>query len=215
MTQHITEIIKQAELEKLNWDFYEDAEDVEEYARKKTIPGRIVSFIFDEAKEISDAEKIIGLLTTFASRRCLVCWFLYCKNEFPLFVANSLEKYWLEFGPNRQIIDDSWLEITEPTENGSPIYDCRRQDTHSASSAVAHAARYAKKRSPHDAVISLSHAFIAFDISPIGSYVNYIDWLVNVAVPSAFDLEYMPPEKMFVMADFEIPSIMKNVVSRK
>lgn len=61
------------------------------------------------------------------------------------------------------------------TENGSLIYDCRRQDMHSASRAVTHAARYAKHQSPHDAVISLAYAFIAFDIFPVGSYVNYID----------------------------------------
>lgn len=213
MIKNIIDVVKRAELDQLNWDFYEDAEDAQEYAKTSTVPGRIVEFLISEINDKNEVDRTMGLLTTFAAKRSLACWFLYCEGEFPLIVANSLEKYWVEYSPDIRHIDEAWLDITEPTENGYPIIDCRWQDTHAASSAVAHAARFAKSQLPHDAIISLSHAFIAFDISPVGSYVKFVDWLINIAAPCAFERKYMPSEKMYAMADFDFPLVMKKVRS--
>ncbi len=210
MVKILAEVIHQADLEHLNWDFYEDADDAQEYAREKTVPGRIVDFILNEYKNQNDAVRVTGLLTTFASRRSLVCWFHYCKNELPLSVANSLEKYWVNSWPDRSIIDELWLEIVEPAENGNPIIDCRRQDTISASSAVAHAARFAKKQNLHDAITSLSHAFNAIDVSPVGSYVPYLDWFVKIAYPCAVEGRIMSSKNMYAFADFYFPEEMRN-----
>ncbi|WP_278468830.1 hypothetical protein [Gimesia maris] len=210
--KNIADVIKHAESDQLFWDFYEEAENAQEDA-KNTVPGRIIDFLLNDRNDRNEAARTIGLLTTFAARRSLVCWFFYCENESPLFVANSLERYWVDCWPEITHIDESWLAKTKPSENGNLIIDCRWQDTYSASSAVAHAARFAKNQVPHDAIISLSHACIAFQISPTGSSVKFIDWLVNIAVPCAFEGNYMPSEKMFAMADFDFPLIMKNVRS--
>jgi len=204
--QDLRLVIEEAVGADLPWDFYEDGDEVAERAWQ-TVPGRIVAHLLASPPGWETAERIIGLLTAFAARRSLACWFAYCEEELPLSIAERLVEKWLPPQEGRGAVEEAWLVETPPRENGIAITDCRRSDTGAASSAVAHAARFAKARVALDAITSLSHAFIAFDATGRGR--RFVEWLVGYAAPAAREGRALSAEEQFALADFAIPPVMR------
>lgn len=204
MVNEIASIIEKAEAEGLFWDFYEDAENVSE-SSQNTIPGRLVEYLYELGPDIESANRTIGFLTTYAARRSLSCWFVYCIDRRPLAAANGLMDFWLSTNPDSRAIDPEWFQEIQPTTaDGARILDCRWGDTFSASSAVTHAARFAAAHSPLDAITALSHAFIAFDVSPLAPD-KFELWLSDIAYPCARARKRMSLEEQFALAAFDIP----------
>lgn len=183
------------------WDFFEDADDAVERA-KDTVSGIIASDIKSQF-----GEKVLGLCISFAAKRSLVCWFEYCTDMTPLKNINSLIDLWLADKEESTPIE--WTKEVEPKENGTPIVDCRYSDTSSASSSVAHAARYARFKDIHFATIAISHAMIAFETSPVGSEQTpdlFSEWLCRYSVPLALEHRDLVVDELFELADFKIRS---------
>jgi hypothetical protein len=201
MKRTLRNVIEEALDDGLNWGFYEPTA-TESSVMSGSISGKVFEFLRD-----SLSERSVGLLTVFASRRSLACWFLYCDDLQPLETNLGLSKWWIENKKNP--IPRLWLESVEPKERGTKIVDCRFTDTMFASSAVCHAAKYAASRRPLDAIISIAHSHASFDTSPFGQIVEFEDWLVNVALPVAVEPRDMTYDELVKNASFAIPKLME------
>jgi hypothetical protein len=190
-------LIETLEAEGLNWDFYEVDATLEE-VRENTVSGQVVARV-----ESLGGPRAAGLLTAFAARRSLACWFVYCADLRPLEIADAVIEHWVIF--QNTTLPKSWSKPIKPMEGNKPIVDCRYSDTASASSAVAHAAKYAGDRNLLDAITSLSHAVGAFDCSPIGSTYVFEKWLLDYAIPIAMQGRAMTEYEAFADADSEWP----------
>lgn len=185
-------IISDAEASGLPWDFYEDAEDVSIQC-VQTVPGQLIAALRNEAGP--DFEQSIGLLAAYAARRSLICWFVYCESHRPLVVSDRTLQYWFSSEPDELPGDFHLPE--NPFCQGEPIRDCRLTDTASASSAVAHAARYTRTRSLLDAITALSHAYIAHSTSPLTRAADFVTWICHTAGPCSIRRERMTFEQEF------------------
>lgn len=198
-----------AEQDNLTWDFYEDHEDARQHALN-TVPGRVVTALFREIDDVDLAARTVGLLSAFAARRSLACWFVYCADEYPLGIANQVIDYWVYPRGNRVVISPEWTTCRWPTDKEGPIVDCRSQETVAASEAVSSAAKFALTGDSHAAILALSLPHVAFDVSPIGHSNDFAAWLIHVAAKVAFAGREMSAEEQFALADFEFPPAMIN-----
>lgn len=126
----------------------------------------------------------LARLAMFAARRALPCWELYCDRNTPHAAIEAIEN-WLVRGeaPN------SWQALSEPdppTYRGKLIIDCRYCDTSFAAAAAADAVRFIISKEPLIATSAISYADGAFDRSPLGKGDNFRNWLVDIAVPAAY-----------------------------
>lgn len=206
----LSRIVEQGIAEKTRWDFYEDAETAAEDALE-TVPGRLITGFYESTHDLAAVEHMLGLLTTYAARRSLVCWFAYCDDTKPLWIANRLVDFWTGDDRHPQFIEEAWTEEIAPAEKGIPIVDCRWCDTFSASSAVTNAAKFARTRSRLDAITSLSDSNEAFNQSPIGSVRPFREWLMQIAIPAAAERRALSAQEQFALADFRVPEIFAQV----
>ncbi len=184
------------------WEFYEPDATLEDVARS-TVPGRLLTHLLEDY-----SANAVGLLIAYTSRRSLAAWFEYCVDVSPLRISNRLINYWL--GGQIDEIDKAWTKEIPPTENGQLIQDCRWYDTSSASSSVAHAAKFARTRDLLDAIVSLSHANVTFESSPIGSSDVFRNWLGRYAIPDAISIRPMSYSDSVALADYRIPEAMRS-----
>ena len=206
----IFRLIRNAASEGLQWDFYEDHDDVRNTC-KKTIPGRVVQHFRSTCDDGRLSHRTIGLLTTYVSRRSLPCWFLYCDDERPPHASNGLLHWWLYSNCDIDRFDELWtVEVNPRDKDGAIIMDCRSQDTRAANSAVANAAQFARTNDDLHAITSLSHAFCAFNVSPIGSLDNFEQWFVDFAVPCSLQGRPMSFDEEFALTDYDIPQALRK-----
>lgn len=212
LSQEISAIIKQAEEEGLYWDYWKKHEDPVEFS-KRTIPGRIVYHLYDSITDPVTVARTVGLMVSFVARRSLTCWYVYCDDESQLHRINHVVGHWLDMDEKFKQIDPDWFTPLEPMEDGVSIVDCRWQDTLGASSAVANAALFAVSRDPLDAIVSLSDAESAFDVSPatVGKEFDIGKWLVEYVVPCAYAGRDMTYEEDFAFNDFTVPYLMHRL----
>jgi hypothetical protein len=183
--------------EGLNWGFYEDGAKLED-VRENSVSGQVISRLNEMG-----GPRAVGLLIAFAARRSLACWFLYCTDTRLAEIAEDVIQHWLIF-QNGTLPISATIPI-QPMEGDEPIVDCRFSDTSAASSAVAHAAKYARDRNLLDAMISLSHARSSFNNSPVGSVFAFDKWLIDYAIPIALQGREMTEQEAFANADYEPP----------
>ncbi len=214
----LNKIAEKAKKEGLLWDFDDESENAEE-EYKISVPGRIIDYIYKKTSDKEVAIQTIGLLTTYAARRSLSCWFLYCKYDYPLYVTYQLEDYWINSFPDHQTIDPSWCQQIAPVDSdGNLIVDCRYSDTSLSSLSVAEAAKFALSKNFATAACSIICAYDAFGQSPLGGYDGKLDeyggirlfpkWVVEIAVPVIMEKQVMDIDELFGLSDFEIPEIM-------
>jgi hypothetical protein len=189
--------IETLESNDLRWDFYEDGAVLEEVC-EETVPGQLLRRVHAYGGSCA-----VGLSIAFAAKRGLACWFLYCSDVRPLETVNQTIERWVR--PRIAVLPCLSTEIVQPTENGIRIVDCRQCDTSSASSAVAHAARFANDMKLLDAITSLSHAYEAFNCSPIGSARHFKSWLEDYAIPIAIEGRPMTTVEANAYADYSLP----------
>ena len=79
LKDRISDIVRNGEEFHVPWEFNED-HPLAGKTSIETIPGQIVCCIEQFIDDEGSANRIIGLLTAYAARRCLVAWFLYCDN---------------------------------------------------------------------------------------------------------------------------------------
>lgn len=208
MSISLFEKIVTAENEGKVWDFNHEHPDA--IARcKSTLGWIVINHILSQSMNQLESERTVGLLTSFLSRRCLVCWFFYCDDPRPLSIANQLRLYWLNPLPNPHEVRDSWLVEILPTERGVPIVDCRWADTRSSSSSVANCARFARSRSWIDPIACFSDAGVAFSESPVSTGISeHSRWITEYAVPCAMEGRQMLFEEEFALIESPIPEIM-------
>jgi hypothetical protein len=197
MNRDFKTLIESLQADGLNWDFYEPVATLES-VRESTISGQVVSRL-----ESLGGPRAVGLMTAFAARRSLVCWFVYCTDGRPLEIADAVIEHWLV--SQNEMMPKSWTEEIRPMEGHKQIVDCRYSDTAQASSAVAHAAKYARDRDLLAAITSLAHAEGSFDCSPVGSTIVFAKWLVDYAIPIALAGRAMTEVEFFADADFQRP----------
>lgn len=135
----------------------------------------------------------LAWLSMFAARRALPCWDLYCDGRAPHEAVLAVRE-WLLTG----VAPRNWKPHTKPglpAYRGKRIVDCRECDTGSAASSAAQAARFAASRDPFNAVCALSDAHTAFDQSLLGRSEEFDRWLLDVAVPAAYDCRELTSEE--------------------
>lgn len=146
-------------------------------------PGKLVTAVHDVDPEV------LSWLVFFVARRALPCWD-YCFDDDRARQRVSALGIYLLFG---EVPDWATLE----TAIKSPFYDCRQSDTQSASNATAEAARYIHQQDPMQALYCISSADVAYD--HVLTEDHYREWLVEIAVPIAFEKREMSPEEMECM----------------
>lgn len=119
----------------------------------------------------------------FAARRALPCWELYCDRNTPHVAVEAIKNWLLWSTPN------SWQALSEqppPSYRGNLIEDCRYCDTSCVAASVASAVRFIISSKPLIAMSAISYADGAFDQSPLGSCDNLRNWIVDIAIPAAY-----------------------------
>jgi hypothetical protein len=148
-----------------------------------------------------DARRRVAWLSMFAARRALPCWELYCDDEQPVRTVAALE-CWLVAGK----LPRSWDAFTQsalPRFRGQRITDCRECDTACAADSAALAALFASGGDVSHAIGALVSADGAFDQSPLGGREQFRRWLVEVAVPAAWDCRESSPDEQKAFRDFD------------
>jgi hypothetical protein len=212
MNDNLAFVVSRAKKDCISWDYHPSMANAD-WAIENCGAALFISEFSKLCTGSVSATVSLGLLIAFAARRSLVCWFVYCEATHPLMVVDQVIEYWLDLAAGSSAprqIDESWLVPATPKRNGREIVDCRWQDTHSASAAVASAARFAKWGERSDATACLSAAHCAWDISPAGGPDGFEQWLVNVAAPCAIDRRRMTVTEQFAYADFVIPEVMRT-----
>lgn len=159
----------------------------------------IAAFVSESTGE--DARRRLAWLSMFVARRALPCWELYCDGEQPIRTVAALE-IWLVAGK----LPRSWDDFTEealPRFLGLRIDDCRECDTGAAAYSAALAAQFASSGDVSCAVGALVQADGAFDESPLGRREQFHRWLVEVAVPAAWDCRELSPDERRAFRDFD------------
>lgn len=136
----------------------------------------------------------LGWLSMFAARRALPCWELYCDGNGPLDAVIAVRNFLLTRAEPR-----TWKNFTKvalPAYKGKRIADCRECDTGCAAESAAQCAKFIATHDLVHAVSGLSAAYMAFDQSPLGKLDEFDRWLLNVAVPAAYDCRELTAEEM-------------------
>ena len=163
-----------------NWDVDESMSETE---LRETPLGQLLS-AFEIYGTQWENHRRLGWLATFAARRALPCWELYCDGNEPHQAIQAIEEWLInDRHPN------SWeglAKAADPSFRGKRIRDCRECDTGCAAEAAARAARFAWKGNPIDALSAVSFAEAAFDQSPLGSKDDFSTWSIEIAILAAY-----------------------------
>jgi hypothetical protein len=130
------------------------------------------------------ARSRLARLASFAARRALPCWEVYCDGDRPQRAVEAVGRY---LSGDRTV--GPWDELSVPAApayRGDPIGDCRFSDTSCVAQAAAHAVLYVAGSDIEDAYRCVGYADMAFDESPLGEDDHFREWLLDLAVPIAF-----------------------------
>jgi hypothetical protein len=206
----LSKLIDSFRIKDLDWDFDDESETVEE-DYKLSVPGKIVDCIYNSIEDKTAAIRSIGLLSTYAAMRSLMCWFLYCDNKTPLLTCLKLENYWLNEYPLSNGLDDSLCEEVELIDReGDRIVDCRVADTSSVARAVSSAALFALNKSLYHVAYSLSCVDNAFNQSPADCVYTFEKWFFDVAIPITMQGRALTNDELFALAENSIPEDVLN-----
>jgi hypothetical protein len=157
------------------------------------------------AESEGDSQRRLGWLGMFAARRALPCWELYCDSDHPIQTVDTVQ-HWLVTGES----PESWAPFTQyvaPRFRGQRIVDCRECDASCAAGAATASARFASTGDVSDVITALIEADDAFDQSPLGAKDEFRRWLVEVAVPAAWESRELLPNEQRAFRDFDENSI--------
>jgi len=144
---------------------------------------------FGDSRKGSEAHRRLSWLTMFAARRALPCWELYCDGRQPQEAVESVRAFLVN---GYALADLERLsKPAVPSWGGVLITDCRECDTSCASGAAAYCVQYAASADPIKAACALSGADMAFDQSPLGIKEKFRAWLIDFAVPIAYERREM------------------------
>jgi hypothetical protein len=147
----------------------------------------------------------LARLALFAARRALTCWELYCDGDGPRRAVEAVGRY-LEGGGADEDWDDLAVAAT-PSYKGHPIGDCRFCDTSCAAESAAHAALVVRGGDTDDAYRCLAYADMAFDQSPLGEGDHFREWLLDVAVPAAFEGREMTASEREALREYDATEV--------
>ena len=133
----------------------------------------------------TEARRRLGRLVFFAARRALTCWELYCDSDGPRRAVEAVG-HDLDGGRKIEPGDDLCIAVA-PAYRGDPIDDCRFCDTSCASQSAAHAAYYLARGDIRDVYDCVGYADMAFDQSPLAEMDHFREWVLEFAVPIAFE----------------------------
>lgn len=144
-------------------------------------------------------------LAFFAARRALTCWGLYCDGDGPRraveAVGRSLD------GGGADAPWDGLSVAAAPSYKGHPIVDCRSCDTSCAAEAAAHAALFVRGGDTDDAYRCCVYADMAFDQSPLGEGDHFREWLLDVAVPAAYEGREMTASEREALREYDATEV--------
>jgi hypothetical protein len=149
----------------------------------------------------NDADKRLGWLGLFVARRALPCWELYCDDNQPVRTV-AFVRHWLVTGESPESWDTFTREVL-PRFRGKRIDDCRECDTSCAADAASAAARFASTGDIEHIVHALIAADGAFDQSPLGGKEDFRRWLVEIAVPAAWDCRELSQSEQRAFREFD------------
>lgn len=162
------------------------------------------------------ARRRLARLALFAARRALVCWELYCDEDRPRRAVDAVARHL-----DGEVANASWNELSiadAPAYRGCPITDCRFCDTSCAAESAAHAALFARGGGIDDAYQCLGYADMAFDQSPLCEEDQFRDWLLDFAVPAAFEdwqMTETEQESLREYDGFQIPRMRDEEAERE
>ena len=162
---------------------------------------------FGEFSFGSDAHRRSVWLAVFAARRALPCWELYCDGTQPHEAITAVIA-WLN-GSGEAVDCVQFEQVAVPTYKGRRLNDCRESDTGYAAEAAALAAKVVNSVLPEDASLAVHFADGAFDCSPLRGE-NFRKWLLEVAVPAAYDQRELNEHEQQSFRDFPASEIPKT-----
>jgi hypothetical protein len=151
------------------------------------------------------ARRRLARLALFSARRALACWELYCDKDRPRRAVDAVARH-LDGGAT----DAPWDELSiaaGPAYRGRPITDCRFCDTSCAAEAAAHAALFVRGGDINDAYQCVGYADMAFDQSPLCEEDHFREWLLDVAVPAAFEDREMTATEQEALKEYAASQI--------
>lgn len=196
---HIEELSR--ELAGVQW---RDADDAMErsYVMSTEIGRLVQAFcVPDDLK----GKMCLRWLVFFAARRALPCWDLYCDGDKPLLTVKAMEL--ILNGAEKDASLRRYTSCAAPAYGGVPIVDCRSCDTTCAGVACSEAARFFLKNDLFIAVCALSSAYMAFDQSPMGRKEQFKKWVLEVAVPAAWDCRELTLEEQHRFRSYDDDSV--------
>lgn len=131
----------------------------------------------------------------FASRRALACWELYCDGDGPHRAIEAVARWIVGDGDET---DADWAGLSVPacpSHRGELITDCRACDTSCAAESAARAARFIPSGDINDVYQCVMYADMAFDQSPLGDKDCFRCWLLDIAIPAAFEIRELTLEE--------------------
>jgi hypothetical protein len=107
--------------------------------------------------------------------------------------------------------DANWDDLSvaaAPSHKGIPITDCRFSDTSCAAEAAAHAVLFIRGSDIDDAYRSTVYADMAFDQSPFAESDHFREWLLDFAVPAAFEGREMTSDERESLREYDASEIL-------
>jgi hypothetical protein len=147
----------------------------------------------------------LARLAFFAARRALTCWELYCDGDGPRRAVEAVGR-WI----GDEEVNADWDDLSvaaAPAYRGVPISDCRFCDTSCAAEAAAHAALFVRGGDIDDAYRCCVYADMAFDQSPFGESDHFREWLLDLAVPAAFEGREMTASEREALREYDASEI--------
>jgi|GEM_PF-1704957 len=154
----------------------------------------------------------LGWLSIFAAGRALPCWELYCDGNAPQDAVIAVRNFLLS-----RVAPRTWKSFTKaamPAYKGTRIIDCRECDTGCAAESAAQAAKFIATQDSLHAVSALSAAYMAFDQSPLGRLEEFDHWLLNIAVPAAYDCRDLTAEEKVAFRNYSDEDVRSKRLNR-
>jgi hypothetical protein len=154
-----------------------------------------------------EARRRPARLAFFAARRALTCWELHCDGDDPRRAVEAVGRY---LAGDRVV--GPWSDLCVPAAPaylGNPISDCRFCDTSCAAQAAAHAAQYIAGGTIVDAYRGVGYADMAFDESPLCEEDHFREWLLDFAVPIAYEGREMTAIEREALREYHASEIPK------
>jgi hypothetical protein len=153
----------------------------------------------------------LARLAFFAARRALACWEFHCDGDGPQRAVEAVGRY---LAGDRSV--GPWNELCRPAAPSyrrELIFDCRFSDTSVAAAAAAHAAQYVAAGVIEDAYRGVANADLAYDESPLAEVDHFREWLLEFAVPIAYEERDMTPAEREALREYdasEIPTMREE-----